>query len=139
LGSSTATHCRGLDPEEPVTTSSCLCSFHDLEVRGCFLDELLAAPDTPDLGCLATYESRALRDCRQLLEPPAGVGGKAGALEEVAAHVEAHSHPRLWRLLAEHALEALDWGLADRAFVRCADYQVRSGVCVCAEDYPRDT
>lgn len=37
--------------------------------------------------------------------------------------MEAHPHPRLWRSLAQHALEALDLPLADKAFVRCADYQ----------------
>lgn len=25
--------CRGLDPEEPVTSSAYLCSFHDLEIQ----------------------------------------------------------------------------------------------------------
>jgi hypothetical protein len=34
-----------------------------------------------------------------------------------------NSHERLWRLLAEHSLHALDFAMADKAFVRCSDYQ----------------
>ena len=30
---------------------------------------------------------------------------------------------RLWRILAEQALESLDFPMADKSFVRCADYQ----------------
>jgi len=36
--------------------------------------------------------------------------------------VEDNSHPRLWRLLAENSLENLNLPMADKAFVRCADY-----------------
>ena len=32
-------------------------------------------------------------------------------------------HPRLWQLLAELALEKLDLGTAEKAFVRYSDYQ----------------
>lgn len=35
-----------------------------------------------------------------------------------------NGHPRLWRLLAEAALERRDWGTAEKAFAHCADYQV---------------
>ena len=31
---------------------------------------------------------------------------------------------RLWRSLAEHALSVRDFAIADKAFVRCADFQV---------------
>jgi hypothetical protein len=33
-----------------------------------------------------------------------------------------HSHPRLWRLLADAALEQLDFPMAERGFVKCGDY-----------------
>lgn len=48
-------------------------------------------------------------------------------MDDAYAFVDSNSHPRLWRNLAEHALEALDFTTADKAFVRCADYQVRHG------------
>ncbi len=44
-------------------------------------------------------------------------------MDDAYAFVDTNSHPRLWRNLAEHALEALDFTTADKAFVRCADYQ----------------
>lgn len=31
---------------------------------------------------------------------------------------------RLWRALAEHALKAKDFDMAEKSFVRCAEYQV---------------
>jgi hypothetical protein len=37
--------------------------------------------------------------------------------------VGAANHPRLWRLLAEHALEHLDFGTAEKGFVHCRDMQ----------------
>lgn len=33
-----------------------------------------------------------------------------------------HPHPRLWKLLAETALEQFNFNVADKAFVRCADF-----------------
>lgn len=36
--------------------------------------------------------------------------------------IEENPHPRLWRLLAEAAVEALDLQTAEGAFVRCKDY-----------------
>jgi hypothetical protein len=32
---------RGLDPEEPLTSSAYLCSFHDLEIQGVFMDDIM--------------------------------------------------------------------------------------------------
>ena len=43
--------------------------------------------------------------------------------QEAFRHVDARPHPRLWQLLAESALEALDFHTAEKAFVRCSDYQ----------------
>jgi WD repeat-containing protein 35 len=34
-----------------------------------------------------------------------------------------NKHPRLWRILAESALEQLNFLIADKAFVHCSDYQ----------------
>ena len=44
-------------------------------------------------------------------------------LADASSFVEDNSHPRLWRLLAESALDKLDLQTAERAFVKCADYQ----------------
>ncbi len=37
-------------------------------------------------------------------------------------YAEKHSHPRLWRLLATAALDDLELNIAEKSFVRCADY-----------------
>jgi hypothetical protein len=58
------------------------------------------------------------RDTRALLASPAGA-------EAAAAFAAASPHPRLWRLLAEHALDAHDWALAEKSFVHCNDLSVR--------------
>mmetsp|Transcript_8336 Transcript_8336/g.17822 ORF Transcript_8336/g.17822 Transcript_8336/m.17822 type:complete len:1276 (-) Transcript_8336:992-4819(-) len=106
---------RGLDPEEPVTSSAYLCSFHDLEITAVFLDDIMQQPDQPDTEFMIMYETRSLRDTRDLL--------KTTSMDDAYAFVDNNSHPRLWRILAEHALEGLDFAMADKAFVRCADYQ----------------
>lgn len=60
--------------------------------------------------------SVAPRDARALL-------GSTSS-EEAYRFIEANPHPRLWRSLAQSALEKLDLTMADKAFVRCSDYQV---------------
>ena len=69
----------------------------------------------PDKDLMIQFETKALRDTRQML-------GSVGA-EDAYQFVADNSHERLWRLLAEHSLHALDFAMADKAFVRCSDYQ----------------
>nr|XP_015847158.1 WD repeat-containing protein 35 [Peromyscus maniculatus bairdii] len=61
------------------------------------------------------FEIRSLRDSRALIE-------KVG-IEDASQFIEDNPHPRLWRLLAEAALQKLDLYTAQQAFVRCKDYQ----------------
>eukprot|EP00775_Hariotina_reticulata_P008215 gene8215-8407_t len=105
---------RGVDPEEPVTSSACLAEFKDLQVRAVFLDDIMQQPDMPELDLIADYESRSLRDTRALLAS----GNEADAQVFIADN----AHNRLWRLLAEHSLEKLDLKTAEKAFVHCTDY-----------------
>ena len=37
--------------------------------------------------------------------------------------VQSNSHPILWKLVAESALDQLDLDVADKAYVLCEDYQ----------------
>jgi hypothetical protein len=55
------------------------------------------------------------RDTRALLA--------AGKDAEAQAFIADNAHPRLWRLLAEHALQRLDLPTAEKGFVQCRDYQ----------------
>lgn len=106
---------RGLEPEEPVTSSGFLCSFNDLEIRTILLDEVMTNPANPDKECVIDFETKSLRDTRELLATV--------PIAEAFQFIEDRPHVRLWRILAETALEHLNFSFADKAFVRCADYQ----------------
>jgi len=106
---------RGLDPEEPVLSSGYLCGFKDLRIKAVLLDEVMRTPDSVDKDLVLDFETRSLRDARHILAEN-GIG-------DAFSFIEKNSHPRLWRLLAETALEKLDFNMADKAFVMCSDYQ----------------
>ncbi|XP_010877761.2 WD repeat-containing protein 35 isoform X1 [Esox lucius] len=106
---------RNLDPEEPIQTSGYICSFEDLEIKSVLLDEIMKDPERPNKDYLINFEIRSLRDSRALIE-------KVG-IEDASQFIEDNPHPRLWRLLAEAALQKLDLKTAEQAFVRCKDYQ----------------
>ncbi|KAF4316770.1 hypothetical protein G195_009819 [Phytophthora kernoviae 00238/432] len=105
---------RGLEPEEPVSSSGYLCYYKDLQVKAALLDEILANPEQPDKTMVIDFQTRSLRDAKALLD---NVG-----LAEACEYIQDHPHPRLWSLLAEAALDQLDFGMAERGFVKCADY-----------------
>ncbi|MBZ3891275.1 WD repeat-containing protein 35, partial [Sciurus carolinensis] len=106
---------RNLDPEEPIQTSGYICNFEDLEIKSVLLDEILKNPEHPNKDYIINFEIRSLRDSRALIE-------KVG-IEDASQFIEDNPHPRLWRLLAEAALQKLDLYTAEQAFVRCKDYQ----------------
>uniref|UniRef100_F6XLP3 WD repeat domain 35 n=1 Tax=Monodelphis domestica TaxID=13616 RepID=F6XLP3_MONDO len=106
---------RNLDPEEPIQTSGYICNFEDLEIKSVLLDEILKNPEHPNKDYIINFEIRSLRDSRALIE-------KVG-IDDASQFIEDNPHPRLWRLLAEAALQKLDLQTAEQAFVRCKDYQ----------------
>uniref|UniRef100_A0AAR2KEL8 Anaphase-promoting complex subunit 4 WD40 domain-containing protein n=1 Tax=Pygocentrus nattereri TaxID=42514 RepID=A0AAR2KEL8_PYGNA len=106
---------RNLDPEEPIQTSGFICNFEDLEIKSVLLDEIMKDPERPNKDYLMNFEIRSLRDSRALIE-------KVG-IEDASQFIEDNPHPRLWRLLAEAALQNLQLKTAEQAFVRCKDYQ----------------
>ncbi|XP_012582813.1 PREDICTED: WD repeat-containing protein 35 [Condylura cristata] len=106
---------RNLDPEEPIQTSGYICNFEDLEIKSVLLDEILKNPEHPNKDYIINFEIRSLRDSRALIEQ---VG-----IEDASRFIEDNPHPRLWRLLAEAALQKLDLHTAEQAFVRGKDYQ----------------
>ncbi|MCI4376852.1 hypothetical protein PGIGA_G00193590 [Pangasianodon gigas] len=106
---------RNLDPEEPIQTSGFICNFEDLEIKSVLLDEIMKNPERPNKDYLINFEIRSLRDSRALIE-------KVG-IEDASQFIEDNPHPRLWRLLAEAALQKLELKMAEQAFVRCKDYQ----------------
>eukprot|EP00771_Trimastix_marina_P000022 gnl/Trimastix_PCT/1017.p1 GENE.gnl/Trimastix_PCT/1017~~gnl/Trimastix_PCT/1017.p1 ORF type:complete len:1177 (-),score=415.03 gnl/Trimastix_PCT/1017:129-3659(-) len=105
---------RGTDPEEPLNSSGNICSFRDLEVRSIMLEELLKDPEQPDTRVLRNFETKSLRDTKEMVH--------SVDIQEAYSFIEDNPHPRLWRMLAESALEQLNMPLADKAFVLCRDY-----------------
>lgn len=106
---------RGLQPEEPVMSSGYLCHFTDLCIKAVLLDDIIINPEHPDKECIVNFETKSLRDTRSLLATV--------PISEAFQFIDDHPHPRLWRILAESALEQLNFIVADKAFVRCSDYQ----------------
>lgn len=102
-----------------VCSSGYMCRFNDLKVTSVLLDDVMASPDRPGKASMVIdHEVRSLRDTRTLLQK--------NGLRDSMQFIEDNAHPRLWRLLAETALERLDLNTAEKAFVACQDYPVRS-------------
>eukprot|EP00753_Platysulcus_tardus_P015766 PLAT5272.2.p1 GENE.PLAT5272.2~~PLAT5272.2.p1 ORF type:complete len:1194 (+),score=710.47 PLAT5272.2:43-3624(+) len=106
---------RDMEPEEPVLSSGYLCAYRDLQIKAVLLDEVMASPGSPEADIIIDYEAKSLRDARELLS---NVG-----IHDAFKYIADRPHPRLWRLLAEAALEQLDFTVAEKAFVSCSDYQ----------------
>ncbi|KAA0156222.1 hypothetical protein FNF29_01012 [Cafeteria roenbergensis] len=51
-----------------------------------------------------------------------GSGSEPSGLEAAVAYVKERSHPRLWRLIADAAMQRLDFVTAERALAACSDY-----------------
>jgi WD repeat-containing protein 35 len=107
---------RGTDPEEPVLSPGYIARFSDLTITSVLLDDIYTlSPEAPDAAHhWVAYECRSLRDTRTLLA--------RNGLKDTLSFVADNGHPRLWRLLAESALEKLDLSTAEKAFVSCLDY-----------------
>eukprot|EP00929_Paragymnodinium_shiwhaense_P008039 TRINITY_DN111964_c0_g1_i1.p1 TRINITY_DN111964_c0_g1~~TRINITY_DN111964_c0_g1_i1.p1 ORF type:complete len:1227 (-),score=335.65 TRINITY_DN111964_c0_g1_i1:276-3956(-) len=107
---------RGLQPEEPVLSSAYICSFKELQIQSVLIDEVIQNPESPRKEVLLDFETKSLRDTRDILT-------KVSNLKDAFNYVDANPHPRLWRLLAEAALDQLEFSVAEKAFVRFEDYQ----------------
>ncbi|KAJ3091801.1 WD repeat-containing protein 35 [Quaeritorhiza haematococci] len=108
---------RNLDPEEPIACAGYICCFNQLQIKAVMLDEIMRDPDAaPPVKeqHVVELETKSLRDTRNILNQ---VG-----LADAVTFVDNNPHPRLWKLIAEGALEVLELGVAQKAFVRCLDY-----------------
>jgi WD repeat-containing protein 35 len=93
-----------------------LCDFTDLEVKAILLDDILKDPEEiKDIKeMIVSYEARTLRDTKEFLTTV--------SLKDAIDFVEKNPHRRLWKLIAEHALDKLNFQIAERAFVKNEDY-----------------
>ncbi|KAJ3337585.1 hypothetical protein HDU93_000828 [Gonapodya sp. JEL0774] len=105
-----------MKPEEPVAFSGWLLGFKGLEILGVVgMEQVARDPDDGwDKTVIASRETEAIRKVRELISDQ-------GVLE-AHAFVEANPHPRLWRLVADAALDGLDFNTAMKAFVKCTDW-----------------
>jgi len=107
---------RGTQPEEPVLSNAFICAFSDLQIQSVLIDELIRNPECgTKKGLILDFETKSLRDTRAILT-------KVQNLDDAYNYVEANSHPRLWRLLAESALDQVNLPVAEKAFVKYEDY-----------------
>jgi WD repeat-containing protein 35 len=106
-----------LESEDPVISSGYLCDFKDLEIKAVLLDDIMKSPDVPGKAeeLVLNFESKALRDTKSMVQTM--------DLRDAYDHVDRNPHPRLWKILAEAAIEKLDFDIAHKAFVKCDDYQ----------------
>mmetsp|Transcript_10684 Transcript_10684/g.30908 ORF Transcript_10684/g.30908 Transcript_10684/m.30908 type:complete len:1031 (+) Transcript_10684:210-3302(+) len=107
---------RGTDPEEPVLSNGYICSFKDLHIQSALIDDLMKNPDSAKKDILLEFDTKSLRDTSDILT-------KVSNLKDAFTYVEENPHPRLWRLLAEAALDQLELSVAEKAFVRYEEYQ----------------
>ncbi|KAL0485363.1 WD repeat-containing protein [Acrasis kona] len=106
---------RGVTPEEPVMSSAYICDFNNLMIKAVLLDEIMMAPDKPSRDHVLKYETRSLRDTKEIL--------RSVSIDDALVFIKDNPHPRLWKLLATASLEKLDFNIAYKAFIQCADYQ----------------
>ena len=104
---------KGFEPENPIPFSGYLCQYSNLEVRSILLDELIVSPEQPVESMIVDHHNRTLSTAKELLD----VG-----LVEAYDYIEENPHKRLWKLLAEASLEALDFSMAERSFVKSKEY-----------------
>jgi len=107
---------KNFESEEPILSAGYLCDFTDLEVKSVLLDEILKDPEEIKNieEMFVSYEQKNLRDTREILT--------SLSIKEAVDFVEKNSHRRLWKLISESALDKLNYGIAERAFVKIEDY-----------------
>lgn len=102
---------RDFEAVEPIISLTYICSFSDLVITAVDLITLYRDPLHPKLEVFHRYESKPLRDVDYLLESD-GV-----SIDEITEYIKANSHPRLWLMLAETALDQMNLQLAERCFI----------------------
>ena len=107
---------KNFEAEEPILSAGYLCDFTDLEVKSVLLDEILKDPEEIKSidEMFVSYEQKNLRDTREMLT--------SVNLKEAVEFVEKNPHKRLWKLITEASLDKLNYGVAERAFVKNEDY-----------------
>ena len=119
----TRLYCYGksLEAEEPVVCPGFLAQFKNLEVTSVVVEDVVRDAETVSFNDVVVTNELSI--LRQLRETMLGGGGFAEANAFVEAKTTKDESPALWRRFADFALEELDLGFADKAFVKCKDYR----------------
>lgn len=110
---------KNFEPEEPYVINGYICKFKDLLVTLINLEEISKGPstlvDTSPSELIKDYESSLLLKAKSKLN-------SKNELKEGAKFIEENPHPQLWKLLAEKALNLLEFSIAEKAFVMIQDW-----------------
>ncbi|KAJ3324647.1 WD repeat-containing protein 35 [Boothiomyces sp. JEL0866] len=106
---------KNLDPEEPLTCSGYICEFDNLQIKTVLLDDVMLDPESPQQTYMVNFEVKWLRDLRDII--------KNTGLNEAIQYAEDRPHNKLWKIIAEAGLQQLNFEIANKAFIKCQDYQ----------------
>jgi WD repeat-containing protein 35 len=113
------------EPADPEVNSGYIAYVDSAGVKCVMMDEVISEQDRPSPSAVAEFETSALRQLRKLISESTASEGtttEGTGLEAAVAFVKDNSHPRLWRLVAEAAMERLDLVTAERALAASFDY-----------------
>ena len=108
---------QGNELEDPVISSGYLCEFKDLEIKAILLDEIFKNTEAHLVAdeIIMKFETKSLRVTREFISNI--------DIKDAYAHVEKNPFPRLWKIVAEAALNKLDLDIAQKAYIKTDDYQ----------------
>ena len=107
-----------------------ICNFDNLQIKAALLDDIFKDPESPSKDHILNIDSKSLRDTRSNIlffifvnwifwvDILSQVG-----LDDGFQFVDQNPHPRLWKLVADQALEKLNFNVAQKALVRGVDYK----------------
>ena len=100
-----------------VSTEGYICTFDNLKVTYCYLDDIMVSPDENLKAeeLFNEHESALLGEFNETLK-------KDGIIKSIK-FVEDHPHNSLWKIIAEKALLDLDFLNAERALLKIDDFK----------------
>ncbi|GMT12757.1 hypothetical protein PFISCL1PPCAC_4054, partial [Pristionchus fissidentatus] len=105
---------RNGEAEEGQATTGYICQFRGLAVRSVLVDNFMHYRESPERRFIVDMEIKVLREAKVMLERQ--------GITDAVTFIEKQQHPRLWELLAEHALLKLNIAVAEHAYVKLKDY-----------------
>ena len=126
---------RDFEAEEPILSLSYVLNFTNLQIITCDFLALYRNHLKPRLSYFHTYDAKPLRDLRLLISsykssnpgatitsisrrsPQKNTKVTMTLKDEIIEYVHGKSHPKLWNIIADEALQEGDLQLASKAFI----------------------